>query len=206
MEKAVEHHRRHTLEEYIALDDSSEEKYEFRDGEIVNMSGGSLEHSRISTNTIRALGNRLEGSPCAVFESNLRLQIARKKLYSYADTAVICGDLILSDVEGIGPTYTNPKLVVEVLSPSTRRYNETKKFDRFQEIESFEEYVLIEQDEPRVQTRFRHKDGHWGIYFEVGLDKSVLLRSLSISIPLAEIYAGVKFPPPPKEVEEIAPV
>jgi Uma2 family endonuclease len=194
MEQAVSQHRKYTLEEYIRIESESEERHEFRDGEIVNMSGGSLEHSRICSNIIRELGVRLKGTPCAVFEGNLRLQIARKKLYSYGDATVICGEPIISDVEGIGPTYVNPKLVVEVLSPSTRRFDETKKFEHFQELKSFEEYVLVEQDEARVETRYRHPDGHWGIYHETGIEQAILLRSLSISLPLAEIYAGVRFP------------
>jgi Uma2 family endonuclease len=190
---------RYTLEEYIRLEAESEDKHEFRDGQIIDMSGGSLQHSRISAAVIRQLGNRLEGSPCSVFDSNLRIQIARKKLYSYGDATVICGEPSLSDVDGIGPTYTNPKLVVEVLSPSTRKFDQTTKFDGLRELESFEEYVLIEQDEPRVETRYRHPDGHWGIDFALGLESSILLRSLSISLPLAGIYSGVAFPP---EIEQ----
>ena len=124
MEQAVTQSRRCTLEEYIRLDAESEEKHEFRDGEIVSMAGGSLEHSAITANLIRELGTRLKGSTCRVFDSNLRIQIARKRLYSYGDAAVICGEPMLSDVEGIGPTYTNPRLVVEVLSPSTRKFDQ----------------------------------------------------------------------------------
>jgi Uma2 family endonuclease len=195
MEQAVSQHRRYTLEEYIRLEAESEERHEFRDGEIIAMSGGSLHHSRITANVIRELGNGLKGSPCAVFDSNLRIQIAKKKLYSYGDATVICGEPTLSDVEGIGPTYTNPRVVVEVLSPSTRKFNEHDKFDQFRKLTSFEEYVLIEQDEPRVETRYRHPDGHWGIDFAIGMESSILLRSLSISLPLVEIYAGIVFPP-----------
>jgi Uma2 family endonuclease len=195
MEQSVSQHRRYTLEEYIRLEAESEERHEFRDGEIIAMSGGSLNHSRITANVIRELGNSLKGSSCAVFESNLRIQIARKRLYSYGDATVICGEPILSDVEGIGPTYTNPRLVVEVLSPSTRKFNEQGKFDRFRELPSFEEYVLVEQDEPRVETRYRHPDGHWGIDFAIGLESSILLRSLKVSVPLVEIYAGIVFRP-----------
>src|ERR1035441_10343749 len=91
MEKRVEQPRRYTLEEYFRLEARSEDKHEFRDGEIVSMAGGTLEHSRITANVIRELGNRLKGSPCAVFDSNLRIQIAKKKLYSYGDAAIICG-------------------------------------------------------------------------------------------------------------------
>jgi Uma2 family endonuclease len=195
MEQPVSHNRRLTLEEYIRLDDASEERYEFRDGEIVCMSGGTLEHARITANVIRHLGNRLDGSPCAVFSSDLRLQIAKRKLYSYGDVTVICGEPAISDVEGVGHTYTNPKLVIEVLSPSTRKFVQTRKFNRLQELPSFEEYLLIEQDEPRVETRYRQPGGHWGIDFAVGMESAISLRSLSIALPLTEIFGGVTFPP-----------
>jgi Uma2 family endonuclease len=195
MEQMASQHRRYTLEEYIRLEAESEEKHEFRDGEIIDMSGGSLNHSGITANVIRALGNRLQGSSCRVFDSNLRIQIAKKSLYSYGDATVICGEPVLSDVEGIGPTYTNPRVVVEVLSPSTRKFDQGAKFDRFRELSSFEEYVLVEQDEPRVETRYRHPDGHWALDFALGLNSVILLRSLSISLPLLEIYAGIVFPP-----------
>jgi Uma2 family endonuclease len=86
-------------------------------------------------------------------------------------------------------------VVVEVLSPSTRKFDQGAKFDRFRELSSFEEYVLVEQDEPRVETRYRHPDGHWALDFALGLNSVILLRSLSISLPLLEIYAGIVFPP-----------
>ena len=195
VEQLVEQPRRYTLEEYFRMEANSQEKHEFRDGEIISMAGGSLDHSRITANAIRELGNRLKGSPCSVFDSNLRIQIAKKKLYSYGDAVVICGLPIPSDEDGMGQTFTNPRLVVEVLSPSTRKFDEQGKFDRFRELPSFEEYVLIEQDEPRVETRYRHPDGHWAIDFALGMESSIQLRSLPVSLPLVEIYAGIVFPP-----------
>jgi Uma2 family endonuclease len=196
MEQAIPQGRRYTVKEYVELDEKSIEKLEYRYGEIVSMAGGTMEHSRITTNTIRSLGNRLDGSPCTVFDSNLRIQYYRSRRYCYPDAVVVYGTPILSDVEGIGPTYTNPRLVVEVLSPSTRKDDEHDKFDRLRELESFEEYVLIEQYEPRVETRYRHPDGHWALDFALGLESIILLRSLSISLPLSEIYAGITFPTP----------
>jgi Uma2 family endonuclease len=89
-----------------------------------------------------------------------------------------------------------------VLSPSTERFDRTKKFDQFRELESFQEYVLIEQDMARVETCFRHPDGAWRIDFALGLESSITLQSLSISLPLAEVYAGVTFPPQVEPVQE----
>ena len=134
--------------------------------------------------------------------SNLRVQIARKKLYSYTDTAVICGQPVLSELDGLGKTFTNPRLVVEILSPSTERYDRTRKFDRYRELEAFQEYVLVEQDAPRAETRYRHPDGTWRLDFALGLESTIVLPSLSISIPLAEIYSAMEFPLSPEDSDD----
>jgi Uma2 family endonuclease len=202
MEKLAEPNRRFTLEEYIQLEATSEEKHEFRDGEIISMAGGTLSHSGIITNLIGELRNRLKGSQCRVYDSNLRIQIARKRLYSYPDALVICGEPIISDVEGMGPTYINPKMIVEVLSPSTREFDLRNKFDRFREIPSFEAYLLLEQDEPRAETRYRHPDHHWALDFALGLKSTIRLHSLNISLPLDEIYAGITLPVLPEPITE----
>jgi Uma2 family endonuclease len=196
MEQAISQRRRYTVREYVELADKSLEKLEYRYGEIVSIAGGTLEHSRITSNINGELRSRLKGSSCSAFDSNLRIQFDRTGLYCYPDAVVICGTPVRSDVDGVGPTYTNPRLIVEVLSPSTREFDEHDKFYKLAEVPSLEEYVLVEQHVPRVETRYRHPDGHWALEFALGVQTTILLRSLSISLPLTEIYAGIAFPPP----------
>lgn len=186
--------RHYTLEEYFRVERDSELRHEFRDGEIIDMSGGSLEHSLIIANTIRAIGNRLEGSACRVYDSNLRVRIARKLRYAYPDATVICNAAEFDPDDPSRTTVINPRLVVEVLSESTELYDRGDKFKRYLQVESLQEYVLIAQNEPRVETVFRQQDGTWAIAPALGLETAARLRSLKIELPLAEVYAGVTFP------------
>jgi Uma2 family endonuclease len=184
-----------TVEEYLRLERDATEKHEYRDGEIIAMSGGTVKHSLLTANVGGALWTRLRGSPCRVYDSNLRVRINRKRLYSYPDLTVICERPAIDPDDSSGETITNPRVVVEVLSASTETYNRTKKFDRYRELDSFREYILVAQDAARVETFFKQADGSWALDVVTGLDATIKLRGIEISLPLAEIYAGIEFPP-----------
>src|SRR4051812_15002854 len=108
-----------TPEEYLRRERDAEVRSEYYRGEIFAMSGGSLEHSRIIANAIRRLGERLDGSPCGVFDSNLRIRIERTTLYTYPDASVVCGPPEFDPLDARRETVVNLTLLVEVLSPST---------------------------------------------------------------------------------------
>lgn len=186
---------RYTVEQYLRLERDSALKHEFRDGQIIDMAGGSAEHSLIIANLIGELRARLKGSPCRVYDSNLRVRIAKKLRYAYPDASVICGEAQFDPVDSARTTVTNPRVVIEVLSPATELYDRGEKFRRYLELESLEEYVLVAQDEARVETLFRQSDGTWLFATANGRDAAARLRSLRIDLPLAEVYAGVDFPP-----------
>jgi len=186
--------RRYTLEEYFRLERDSTVKHDFRNGELIDMAGSTLEHSLITTNLIRELGTRLKGSPCRVFDSNLRIRIAKKFRYTYPDVSVICGDAHLDPDDPTRTTVPNPRVVVEVLSPTTEANDRGEKLRRYLELESLEEYVMASQDEPRVETLFRQTDGTWLFTFATGHDAVAHIRCLRIHLPLAEVYSGVTFP------------
>jgi Uma2 family endonuclease len=182
-----------SVEEYLRLERDSSEKHEYRDGEILAMAGGTADHSLILANTIRELGNRLKGKPCRLYESNLRVKIARKVLYCYPDATVVCGPSQFDPQDAHKTTIINPRVIIEVLSPSTEAYDRGAKFTRYREIESFEEYVLIAQDEPSVETFLRQADGTWSFAAYSGRDAVAKVRCLGVELPLAEVYAGVEF-------------
>lgn len=197
----VEKQQRYTLEEYFEIEQGSEERFEYRDGFVVSMgeaqamAGGAEMHSLIIANVVRALGNKLEGGPCRVYESNLRVRIPRKTLYAYPDTTVICGKTELDPTSRVGQTVLNPRVIVEVLSPATELYDRTEKFSRYREIPSLEEYVLISQRSATVETYFRQTDGTWVFGAFSGLDAVAKIRDLKIELPMTSIFAGVEFPP-----------
>jgi Uma2 family endonuclease len=192
---------RFTIEEYLRLEADAVEKHEYRDGEIVAMAGGSPQHSLVIANLIREVGNRLKGKPCRVYDSNLRVRVARTTLYTYPDLTVICGDPEFDPQDRNRTTVVNPRLVVEVLSPATEAEDRGEKFIRYLQIDSLQEYVLVSQLAPRVETYFRRGDGSWLFTPAAGLEALAKLRSLEIDLPLAEAYAGIEFPPEPSPPE-----
>jgi Uma2 family endonuclease len=189
--------RRYSIEDYLRLERDSRDKYEYDDGEILAMSGGSPTHSLIASNVNGELRARLKGKRCRVYESNLRISVPGKRRYVYADGTVICGLLEYDPADTKQETVVNPEVIIEVLSPSTEKYDRTKKFDLYRSAASFREYVLVSQDVPRVETFLRQPDGTWAFDVAAGLQTSVRLRSLNTEVPLAEVYAGVEFPAEP---------
>ena len=199
----IEHQRYFTIDEYLAFERDAQEKHEFRDGEIIAMAGGTYDHGQIIVNILVGLHAGLKGSRCHVHESNTRVRVMQKAFYCYPDAMVIRGPPQFDEADKGRQTVTNPRFVVEVLSPSTEGYDRGDQFTRYRDIESFEEYVLISADKAMVQVYFRQKDGNWLFTPAAGLEAIARFHSINVELPLAEIYAGVEFPPPPPEEAEI---
>jgi Uma2 family endonuclease len=192
--------RRYTIDEYLKLEFDSALRHEFHDGEILEMAGGTYEHSLIKSNLIRELGNALKGEPCRVLESDLRVRINRKPLYVYPDISVVCGLPRFDPQDARNMTILNPRVVIEVLSPSTEAYDRGVKFNQYREIETFQEYVLVAQDQPSVETYLRQQSGgSWLLTPCSGLTGSVRIQCLDVTISLAEIYAGIEWPEVPSQ-------
>ncbi len=181
----------YTPEEYLAREEQADYKSEYRDGEIVALAGGSRNHALIQTNIITALGQGLEKRPCEVYASDLRVHVARSRLYTYPDVMVICGKPEF--VPGRDDTVTNPILLVEVLSPSTRDYDRVRKFSYYKRLDSLQEYLLVDSEQVHVTRLTRTEGNQWTIEMFDDLDDTVPLQSLSIDIPLRRIYSKVEF-------------
>lgn len=187
--------KRYTLEEYYEREPLAEARHEFHDGEILAMSGGSMEHSQIAINLGREISQRLKGSPCQVFESNLRSRIESSNRAVYPDLAIVCGPVELDTRDKSRGTIMNPRIVFEILSPSTERYDRTEKRDHYLTIPTLEAHVLIEQDRPRIEMLTRTSEGQWEVSVASGIDAVMKLSALGLEIPLREIYDRVVFPP-----------
>jgi Uma2 family endonuclease len=183
----------YTPEEYLALERHAEFKSEYIDGRIVAMTGATIPHNAIAGRVYVALYTRLRGGPCQVFVSDLRVQIANGRRYTYPDLVACCGEP--KTVDGVLDTLTNPALIVEVLSPSTEAYDRGEKFQHYQTIESLQEYVLVAQDRVSVE-RFVRQGKFWILATFSDLDEEVELTSVGCAIPLREIYENVEFPAP----------
>ena len=182
-----------TEAEYLAFADEQEFKHEYRNGEVIAMTGGSVRHGAITASTIIHLGNKLRDTDCTVTSSDVRVYIAHKQTYRYPDVTVFCGDPVYR--EGRTDTLTNPVLLVEVLSPSTARTDHNDKLAEYTRIPRLQAYVLVSQDEPKVEVYQRHESGKWLYEFVTGMEAEITL-SLSgkdMRLSLAEIYRRVRW-------------
>jgi Uma2 family endonuclease len=184
-----------TEAEYLQIERRAEFKSEFYDGEMFAMAGGTLRHSLIGTNLAGEFGNRLQGKSCIAFNADLRIKVEATGLYTYPDLSVICGDPRFVDDEQ--DTVMNPTLLAEVLSDSTEAYDRGRKFEHYRQISSLREYLLVSQHEPRIEHFIRQPDNNWLLREAVGLEATLSLPALEITIALGEVFAQVKFPPAP---------
>lgn len=178
----------HSYDAYLTLEAESGVKYEFHDGFIVAMAGGTLEHGQVGGNFIRTAGNVLieNGKPCSVFTSDVKIHIASARRSYYPDASIVCGTPERSSKDR--NALINPILILEVLSDSTEAFDRGAKFNYYRELPSFQEYVLISQEEALVDTYFRTKDNTWEINSYRGLDAMVPLKSIDCEISMTDIY------------------
>jgi Uma2 family endonuclease len=182
--------RRYSLDEYRAIEEKAEERSEYRDGEIVTISGGSINHSRIGGNIFAFLKFILRDSKCEPINSDLRLWIPEYKRGVYPDVMVFADQPQLN--ENRNDEVLNPILIVEVLSPSTADYDRQSKFRMYRSISSFCEYLLVEQDEIFIEKYSKQSQG-WLLSDFNDLEKSISLESVGVDLPISEIYRGVVF-------------
>jgi Uma2 family endonuclease len=196
MEQSAPAIRRYTVAEYLAFEDAAEDRHEYRDGEIIAMAAARANHIRIVHNLGRHLGNRLNRSGCSVMGENQRVRVSRTR-YVYPDQTVVCGPLNY-DPPDDDVVLINPQVIFEVLSESTEGVDRGEKFRRYIAVDSLQEYVLIAQDAPRIESFYRHPEGMWAFAGSIeGLESVWKSRSLAIELPLADVYAAVGLAPAP---------
>jgi len=181
-----------SVEEYLALDRAAEIPSEYHDGELFPLAAVSWKHGTINLSIGSMVRERLAGTPCAAVASPVRVRVSPTK-FLVPDLMVVCGKPALTDE--YQDTVTNPKVIVEVLSPSTTDYDYGGKFILYRQLESFEEYLLVAQDRARVEVFHKKADKHWAITTYEGLDAVVNIESLTMSLPMTEIYSGVELNP-----------
>ena len=122
------------------------------------------------------------------------IRIPNRPRYVYPDASIICGPLQLDPQDNQRQTILNPRVIIEILSPSTEGYDRGGKFAQYREIASFEEYILVSQTTPNVESLLRQPNGDWSILNFTGLEATAKIRCLQLEIPLSEIYAGIEWP------------
>lgn len=173
------------FEEYLANEQKAEHKSEWDDGVVRAMAGVRPRHAFIEGDLAGTMRGRLGGGPCLFLTSSVQIWLPTLKLYTYPDGAIACPPRFAPEL----PTaaLTNPRVIFEILSPSTEGYDRRGKFRRYKTLESFEDYVLVSTDEPSVEV-FSRADG-WTPKVYEGLEAVALIPSVGIELPLAEIYA-----------------
>jgi Uma2 family endonuclease len=192
--RAIRPPKVYTFEEYLYREEKSVEKHEFYNGKIIKMAGGIDIHSEISANIVTAIKIEVRQLPIKyrVYNSDLKIRIESLNTGIYPDALVICKEPeFWNDRRDV---IVNPLLIVEVLSPSTQVYDRLGKFELYKQLPSFQEYVLVNADKHSVETRFQEETDLWRIKTETNIDSFVKLRSLGVSISLADIYENIVFP------------
>ncbi|HEY9808846.1 MAG TPA: Uma2 family endonuclease [Halomicronema sp.] len=185
----------YTLEEYRQLEESAEFRNEYQDGEIIAMTGGSINHNRIIGNIFAYLKFALRAKNAEVFMTDLRLWIPRYRRGTYPDVMVISGEPVFNEKRN--DEILNPSLIIEVLSKSTQEYDKADKFRFYRSIPEFSEYLLVSQYEFYVEQYIKNNSGQWLFQEYEGEESIVRFNLAGVEMSLKEIYEKVNF-----EVEE----
>jgi len=186
--------RKFTVREYLLIEDQAETKSEFYEGEIFAMAGASPRHNIIFSNVFSELCNRLKGKKCRSFGSDQRVRISRSGLFTYPDMLIVCDNPIYDPIDP--NSLINPAVLVEILSPSTEKYDRGFKLKQYQNIETVQEIVNIGQDTPLVEVHIRTPHGGWGMLTCRDILGEFNIPSLKLTIPLAEVYREVDYEKP----------
>jgi Uma2 family endonuclease len=178
----------YSIEEYLEIEENSLEKLEYHEGEIFAMAGGTLNHSLLSNNVGVSLTNaiRKKGNSCRTYNSDAKIAVSDEK-FVYADTFIVCGKT--ETFPEMPQAVKNPILIVEVLSDSTARYDREDKFQFYQKINSFQEYILVSQDKVLVEVFYKAIDAiFWQYRSYTKLNDVIELKSIDVEISLSDIY------------------
>ncbi|MEH2055296.1 MAG: Uma2 family endonuclease [Nostoc sp.] len=183
-----------SAEEYLVWEPTQEERYEYWDGEVVMMSGATRNHNRISGNFFKLLDDALADvydgrrcSTCEVYIVDVKVQIEPGQKYFYPDVVVTC------DERDDDPQLVQfPCLIIEALSPSTEAADRGKKFAKYRQSSTLQEYVLVQVAQPIVEVFRRNEQGKW-VLSEYNLDEILRLESVDVEIAIAHLYRQVQF-------------
>ena len=150
-----------TVADYVRVEEESNLKHEFYDGQIRAMTGGSLEHARLAMALALQLGPQLEGKPCIIYSADLRVRIQATGVITYPDVSIYCEPPI-PDLED-KLAHINPTLLVEVTSKSSEKYDRGKKYEHYKRISSLREYVIVSQTQRLIEVYRRSADGTWSL-------------------------------------------
>jgi len=182
-----------TPAEYLALERKADFKSQFFKGEMFAVAGASFEHIQIVANLVGAFGNLLLSSKCPILPSDMQVAIEPRYNYTYPDAVVVCEEPRFVDDQF--DTLLNPKVIMEVLSDSTEKYDLGRKFSAYRNMPSVESIVFVRQDFPHVDVYTRRDDESWLLTRTSKLEDSVAVEAIDATVAMSEIYRHVVFQP-----------
>ncbi|WP_375511081.1 Uma2 family endonuclease [uncultured Nostoc sp.] len=191
--------RYYTPEEYLELEEAADYKSEYIDGQIISMAGGTANHNRIAGNFYAVLNFAFRQEEYEVFNSDMRLWIHQKRIYTYPDVTVIASEPEFFNNRT--DIITNPQVIVEVLSKSTKHYDREDKFQAYRTISTFQEYLLIDQTRIHVDQFSKTGKKQWTLREYDEEDEAIALVTVPFEISLQDLYNKVKFEPVESEGE-----
>lgn len=183
--------RYYTPEEYLEIEEKAEYKSEYRDGEIVPMTGGTTNHNKIALNLAASLKIALRRKNYDVYIGDVRLWIPRYRQHTYPNVMVIEGEPIYTGTSTT--TVMNPLLIAEVLSKSTKNYDQGDKFLYYRSIPEFQEYILIDQYQYHVMQYVKTAASQWSFTEIEGESATLSLQTVDFQIELRDLYEKVNF-------------
>lgn len=190
-----------TPEDYLIFERESRERHEFLDGKVFRKASISLSHSRICINLAAEVSGKLKGTTCEALSPNMKVRTSNASLFSYPDLTIVCGEPQFHDVKK--DVLTNPRVVFEVLSPSTAEYDRTTKFQRYRMgNETLTDYILVSQDKCFVEHFRKSANGDWLYHSYAALEDDLRIAAIDCELSLREIYDRVELILETEEFEE----
>lgn len=191
MGQAKPQSRRYTVEEYLALEEQSEVRHEFFEGEIFAMAGADISHNLIGVNLVSAFKQALRGKPCRALMEGVQLAVQEGRHYTYPDVMITC-DAADQQAKRI---VKAPVLLIEILSPSTSEYDRGRKFNQYKQLPSLQHYLLVSQTSWLVEWYRREPGNIWSFTPLVEAEDALVIPDLNINLTVAEIYEGTDVAP-----------
>ncbi|AFZ01867.1 Uma2 family endonuclease [Calothrix sp. PCC 6303] len=183
--------RSYTTEEYLQLEEKAEFRNEYINGEIRPMTGGTTNHNKIAGNFYKKFPDNINGQDYDTYINDVKLWISQFQIYTYPDIIIIQGEPVYQGSKKI--TVTNPLVIIEVLSNSTKNYDKVDKFKYYRSIPSFQEYILIDQYSFSIEQYSKQAEAQWLFQEYEGEDTVLKLNSVDFQIALKDIYAKINF-------------
>lgn len=189
-------------DEYLRFERASLTKHEFYNGRIYAMTGAKATHNLIAGNTLASLHRQLRATPCRVYPSDMRVKVVKTGLNTYPDIVVVCGQPHFTDT--VEDTLLNPLVLIEVLSPSTERYDRGMKFQHYRTIDTLHEYLLIAQDHVHIEHFSRQESGLWVLQEATERTAALTIPSIDCTLTLQDVYEKTdladEIPPLPRDI------